>query len=62
VGILGSQAAITVTSQAPLAMQAASAAWGETVEQASLPDEFELSPQAMQACTGRDINFAGASR
>src|SRR5206468_1946472 len=36
----------------------ASAAWGEAFEQASLPDEFELSPQAKGACVEHDINFA----
>jgi hypothetical protein len=57
-GILGMRGQITVTSQAPLAMQAASAAWGEAMEQTSLPDDFELSEAAREACEANDINFA----
>lgn len=58
VGVLGIQGAITVTSQAPLAMQAASAAWGEAIEQTSLPDNFELSDAARESCEENEINFA----
>jgi hypothetical protein len=57
VGILGMRGQISVTTQAPLAMEAAAAAWGEAVEQASLPEDFELSEEAREACAANDINF-----
>jgi len=58
IGILGMQGAITVTSQAPLAMQAASAAWGEAMEQTNLLDDFELNEETRAACEQNGINFA----
>jgi hypothetical protein len=58
IGILGMRGAITVTSQSPLAMEAAAAAWGEAAEQASLPEGFELSDEAQEACDENGINFA----
>ncbi|HZT17071.1 MAG TPA: hypothetical protein VFA19_14115 [Gaiellaceae bacterium] len=58
VGILGMRGQITVTTQAPLAMEATTAAWAEAREQALLPDDLELSEAAREACEENDINFA----
>jgi hypothetical protein len=58
VGILGMQGSITVTSQAPLAMEAATAAWVEAREHAGEVSSFEPSPDAQTACAEYGINFA----
>lgn len=58
VGILGIQSAITVTSQAPLAMEAASAAWQEAREQVGGMSDYDLSAGAQAACEEHGINFA----
>lgn len=58
VGILGMRGAITVTSQAPLAMEAASAAWQEAHEQVGAMGDYELSADAQAACEEHGINFA----
>jgi hypothetical protein len=58
VGILGMQGAITITSQAALAMQATAAAWDEARGQTILPDDFELSEEAREACEENGIDFA----
>lgn len=56
VGILGARGAITVTSQAPMAMQAATAAWEEAREAGEVAD-LQLSEDVRAACEVHGINF-----
>lgn len=58
IGLAGTNGMIGVASQAQIAMEATSAAWSEAMEAATLPEGFELSPEAAAAADAADINFA----
>src|SRR6266511_5104804 len=57
VGILGSRGQITVTSQAPLAMEATAAAWAEAQHAETLAG-YGLTAEAERACDEHGIDFA----